>query len=88
MLGEANCIKSLGNIALRRSDHAEAENQYLAALQLYQRIPEPYSMGWTHIRLSQFAATPEDRSQHLAAARTAWLSIDRADLVEQHLSDE
>ena len=88
VLGEANCIKSLGNIALRRSDHAEAENQYLAALQLYQRIPEPYSMGWTHIRLSQFAATPEDRSQHLAAARTAWLSIDRADLVEQHLSDE
>lgn len=44
--GEANCIRSLGDIALGR-----------------------------------LATDPASRGPHLAAARSAWLSIDRSDLV-------
>jgi tetratricopeptide (TPR) repeat protein len=85
ILGEANCIQSLGDVALRRRDNESACKIYLTALNLYERIPEPYSIGVTHWRLS--AVTPE-RREHLKAAREAWESIGRQDLIAEYLGDK
>ncbi len=83
VLGEANCIQRLGDIDAELGDPA-ARDRFGAALRLYERIPEPYSIGFTHRRLAILAAGPE-RVQHLAAARAAWASIDRPDLIAQYL---
>jgi tetratricopeptide (TPR) repeat protein len=38
LLGEANCIKSLGDVALRQPDHETALSRYEEALPLYRRV--------------------------------------------------
>jgi tetratricopeptide (TPR) repeat protein len=83
ILGEANCIKGLGDIALARSEHEEARKRYDEALKLYIRIAEPYSMGMTHRKLAQITTSPAERLQHLLAARAAWASIKRDDLLQE-----
>ena len=82
VLGEASCIKGLGDLALARSDHDAARICYEEALALYERIKEPYSIGAAQTRLARLAAPGPAREQRLAAARQAWMSIDRPDLVE------
>jgi tetratricopeptide (TPR) repeat protein len=84
ILGEANCIRSLGDIALARSNHDAARLNYLEALALYERIAEPYSVGRAHLALIPITGGTE-RAAHIAAARAAWMSIGRADLVEKLL---
>jgi tetratricopeptide (TPR) repeat protein len=83
LLGEANCIKSLGDIAVKEGDQEDARRLFEESLALYRRIPEPYSIGGSHVRLARIAATPEERHGHIAAAREAWTSIKRPDLVEE-----
>ena len=83
VLGEANCIQGLGDIAKALREPDEARADYVAALELYAKIPEPYSIGWSHLRLARLAPTPAERARHVEAARAAWLRIDRPDLVAE-----
>jgi tetratricopeptide (TPR) repeat protein len=82
VLGEANCFQSLGDIAREQGDVVTARGKYEAALALFARIPEPFSVGWTLFRLAALAEGAE-RAAHVAAAREAWTSIDRPDLVAE-----
>jgi tetratricopeptide (TPR) repeat protein len=85
VLGEANCIKSLGDIARAQDDAAVACQRYHAALALYQRIADPYSIGRAHYHLA-LVSDGAERAAHLAAARDAWNSIDRPDLIARYLA--
>jgi hypothetical protein len=40
-------------------------------------------MGFCHRSLARIARTPDERKQHVAAARANWLSIDRLGLVAE-----
>jgi hypothetical protein len=82
VLGEANCIKGFGDIALARSDRAAARAAYDQALPLYQAVREPYSIGWTSVRLARLVPSPNDRRRHWDTACRAWASIGRNDLIE------
>lgn len=82
-LGEANCIRSLGDIRLADGDTDGARTDWTQALALYGRIPEPFSIGDTYRRLARVAPTATERRDHVAAARTAWVSIKRDDLVAE-----
>jgi tetratricopeptide (TPR) repeat protein len=81
LLGEADCLLRLGDIALGRSDRDTARQRYDAALGLYARIQKPYSIGLAHHGLAGVARENNEHARHIAAAREAWLSIGREDLV-------
>ena len=88
VLGEANCIQSLGDIDEAKGEIARACGRWSEALALYARIPEPYSIGFAHIRLARHAPTPAEAAEHRQAARKAWASIDRPDLIDEHLGKD
>jgi tetratricopeptide (TPR) repeat protein len=85
VLGEANCILSFGDIDEVNGNIAAAFDRWREALALYAKIPEPYSIGSAQMRLARRAATPEQAAEHREAARLAWESIGRQDLIEQYL---
>jgi tetratricopeptide (TPR) repeat protein len=81
--GEANCIVGLGDIDLNVGNRGEAEERYLTALALFERLPEPNSIGIARYRLARLASNETARREHVAAARAAWQSIGRDDLIEE-----
>jgi hypothetical protein len=80
--GEARSINGLADIALDRSDLDGARRHYEQALALYQAIPDPYAAGWTLISLARLHLAGSERARHWVAARQAWTSIGREDLIE------
>ena len=58
-LGEVNCIKSLGDIAFRRSDHATAQARYEEALPLYRRVDSVFGEANCIQSLSDIALAEE-----------------------------
>jgi tetratricopeptide (TPR) repeat protein len=85
VLGEANCILSLGDIDEACEDIGSACRRWSEALALYGRIPDPHSIGAVHHRIARRAATPAEAAAHREAARQAWASIGRADLIAEYL---
>ena len=82
VLGEANCVRGLGDIARDRSDYDGAGTRYEQALALYEAIPDPRSIGWTLVCLARIATVDGERTRRWTAARHAWASIGRTDLIE------
>ncbi|NDJ15261.1 MAG: tetratricopeptide repeat protein [Acidobacteriia bacterium] len=80
-LGQANCIQSLGDIHLRRSDHDFAHAAYQKALAMYRSISDPYSSGRALYSLARLETTPKTQRQLVAEAVAALTSINRPDLI-------
>jgi tetratricopeptide (TPR) repeat protein len=80
VLGQANCVQGLGDIATAEGDLPAARERFQQSLLLYEQIAEPYSIGGAHQRLARLSEADEKR-RHVQAARAAWASIDRPDLV-------
>lgn len=85
--GDADCMQGLGDIDEAEGEIAMACKRWREALALYEKIPEPKSMGETHNRLAHHAATRAEAAKHREAARDAWKSIDRPDLIKKFLGD-
>lgn len=82
IFGQANCVQGLGDLSFMKGDQEGATHLYRRALEMYEGLSEPYSTGQTHSRLARTGNTEEQRRFHLHAARDAWTSIDRFDLLE------
>lgn len=81
--GEAFCIDGIGDIAFARSERDAARAAWSQALEKYARIPDPLFIGRSHRRLARISVDDEDRRAHVEAARSAWQSIQRDDLIAQ-----
>ena len=81
--GAADSRRGLGEVARQQGNLTEAQQQFTAVLAIVERIPNPHEIGLCHQGLARIASHPDDRRSHATAARTAWLSINRPDLVQQ-----
>jgi tetratricopeptide (TPR) repeat protein len=86
-LGEANCNFSLGHIALKGSDYEGARTYYKRALSLYEARNLPLYVGWTLVNLARLDSPGDERTRHWEAARKAWASIGRDDLIKSIKSE-
>jgi tetratricopeptide (TPR) repeat protein len=84
-LGQANCIRGLGDVAEAKGELAEARKQWKEAIQLYS---DAYWIGATRSRLAFRAATPAEADEHCEETKKAWASIYLADLIDEYLCTE
>jgi tetratricopeptide (TPR) repeat protein len=84
VLGEANCVQGLGDVEEEENIIPLACECWRKALALFVKIPSPYSIGFAHIRLARRAATQAEAAKHAEAARKAWESIGRRDLIDEY----
>jgi tetratricopeptide (TPR) repeat protein len=83
VLGEANCFRARGQVAAMQGETGHAREEYSHALLLYAKIPDPIAIGMTHRGLARISSTEDEREKHIAAAREAWSSIGRQNLVAE-----
>jgi tetratricopeptide (TPR) repeat protein len=83
VLEQANTLRALGDLAAARSLSDEARSRYTEALTLHGTVGDPSAIGLDHQHLALLARTIEERTLHADAARAAFTSIDRSDLVTQ-----
>lgn len=81
VLGQILCNASLGNDAKRAGDVKDATQFYRQYLALAQKVQNPVTIGKAHEKLASVTEGAE-RDEHVHAARAAWESIGRNDLVE------
>jgi uncharacterized protein HemY len=92
-LGEANCIDSLGQLAMRQQDWPTARSILQAGLQLYQAINSTYNIAWSYYFLGQVAAgqaDPAAAGQHYQAALERFEAIGlspQVDMVRRALAE-
>jgi tetratricopeptide (TPR) repeat protein len=79
--GEGNATENLGMNAWAQSDILKARYWFLESLSLFQKIPQPATIGRIHLKLAKLAppGSPE-RLEHVEAARRAW---EEAGLLDQ-----
>ncbi len=60
VLGQANCIQGLGDVALARSEHETARAHYAEALPLYEKVGSVQGQGTCIFSLGDIAAQSGD----------------------------
>jgi tetratricopeptide (TPR) repeat protein len=78
---EGEGLLSLGDLALAVSDPLAARSYFDTALNLFEQIDEVEWIGHASRRLARIAVDEQERRLLVKAAREAWESIDRPDLV-------
>jgi tetratricopeptide (TPR) repeat protein len=78
---EGECLLSLGDLALAVSDPLAAQSYFDTALNLFKQIEQVEWIGHASRRLARLAVDEQERQLLVKAAREAWESIDRPDLV-------
>jgi serine/threonine protein kinase/tetratricopeptide (TPR) repeat protein len=70
---EGNATENLGINARAQSDMLKAHYWFRESLSLFQKIPQPTTVGRVHLQLARIAppGSPE-RLEHVEAARQAW----------------
>ena len=83
VLGQGNAMLGVSR-SLSTEDPNTAITAAYAALELYERALSPHGMASANLWLAELASNDAQIRAHRTAARNAWSSIGRDDLIEKH----